>query len=525
MISTMATQLTLSHFFLPSYRLFFVAAPERRASQFHLLHGRSFLAVVCASSPNKTSVASRKQTKTNADLCNDLREFISEIGLPDGHIPSLKELSQHGRQDLANIVRRRGYKLIRELLAASQESKVSDSDIEGSLTEDKSNKEEDELTGPDENGKELTEYMLSSHEDMLGDGSTKPSLQEKVAKFIHSGELEEIEGNEGPSSQVLCESDSVNLENGSILTAQLVNSTSQFSDEAANTDKDLEVEIVTKEDQAEINRIKVMLHNKELELSQLKEQIEKNKQALSELQAKAETEISKAQKLLLDKDAELLAAEESLSGLKQVQVEYWGEGETVQVAGSFNGWHHGVTLDPQPSSNITDPVELSNTRLWRSMLWLYPGIYEIKFIVDGKWMIDPMKEVLEALDRCLDLSLSWLNHGIYLIDSSIGATLVTWKKKAMAKDLHPKLLAGMFFFSLRATGGVTSLLTSDKPILESPHAVTGLIGLTLLAIQTALPTLFEGNPGLRNVHGILGSGIVTLFLVHAALGLQLGLSF
>lgn len=99
-------------------------------------------------------------------------------------------------------------------------------------------------------------------------------------------------------------------------------------------------------------------------------------------------------------------------------------------------------------------------------------------------------------------------------------------EKAMAKDLHPKLLAGMFFFfSLGATGGVISLLTSDKPILESPHAVTGLIGLTLLATQASLPTLFEGNSGLRNVHGILGSGIMALFLVHAALGLQLGLSY
>nr|GFC82407.1 di-heme cytochrome, transmembrane [Tanacetum cinerariifolium] len=44
---------------------------------------------------------------------------------------------------------------------------------------------------------------------------------------------------------------------------------------------------------------------------------------------------------------------------------------------------------------------------------------------------------------------------------------------------------------LGATGGVISLLTSDKPILESPHAVTGLIGLTLLAAQTSLPILFE----------------------------------
>ncbi|XP_022143716.1 uncharacterized protein LOC111013557 [Momordica charantia] len=100
------------------------------------------------------------------------------------------------------------------------------------------------------------------------------------------------------------------------------------------------------------------------------------------------------------------------------------------------------------------------------------------------------------------------------------------EEKAKAKDLHPKLLGGMFFFfALGATGGITSLLTSDKPIFESPHAVTGFIGLALLTVQTLLPSLFEDNPGLRNVHGILGSGIMTLFLIHAALGLQLGLGY
>ncbi|TYK07320.1 uncharacterized protein E5676_scaffold202G00350 [Cucumis melo var. makuwa] len=100
------------------------------------------------------------------------------------------------------------------------------------------------------------------------------------------------------------------------------------------------------------------------------------------------------------------------------------------------------------------------------------------------------------------------------------------EEKAYAKDLHPKLLGGMFFFfALGATGGIISLLTSDKPIFESPHAVTGFIGLALLTVQTLLPSLFEDNPGLRNVHGILGSGIMTLFLIHAAFGLQLGLSY
>ncbi|EPS59547.1 hypothetical protein M569_15259, partial [Genlisea aurea] len=100
------------------------------------------------------------------------------------------------------------------------------------------------------------------------------------------------------------------------------------------------------------------------------------------------------------------------------------------------------------------------------------------------------------------------------------------EEKAKAKDLHPKLLGGMFFFfAVGAIGGITSLLTSDKPILESPHAVTGLVGLGLLAVQTVLPALFEGNPGLRNAHGILGSGIMTLFFLHAVLGVQLGLSY
>ena len=42
----------------------------------------------------------------------------------------------------------------------------------------------------------------------------------------------------------------------------------------------------------------------------------------------------------------------------------------------------------------------------------------------------------------------------------------------MAKDLHPKLLAGMFFFfALGATGGITALLTSDKPIFERYQAL------------------------------------------------------
>lgn len=59
---------------------------------------------------------------------------MSIVGLPEGHIPSMKELSEHGRKDLANIVRRRGYKLIGELIG--NRTKVNEiSDLETTSSE------------------------------------------------------------------------------------------------------------------------------------------------------------------------------------------------------------------------------------------------------------------------------------------------------------------------------------------------------------------------------------------------------
>lgn len=112
---------------------------------------------------------------------------------------------------------------------------------------------------------------------------------------------------------------------------------------------------------------------------------------------------------------------------------------------------------------------------------------------------------------------SWLGWQIRLSDDAA--------VKAKAKEAHPKILAGLFFFfTAGAVGGVTSLVTTGKPIFESPHALTGFIGLALLTIQTLLPVFFEGNPSIRSVHAWFGSGIMALFLVHFALGLQLGFS-
>lgn len=476
------------------------------------------------------------------------------VGLPQDHVPSTKELSQHGRQDLANIVRRRGYKFVRELLTTQiyqQDEKVKDladdislsresTEIERQTTglvddisvsgEGKAMKDEEyvndladdisfpsKATGVDMQTENLAEDVSLSNEATedennisnfpddillsseatelerqtehfsekvslcdeatkdaevrinLGDegvslscehtmstdngleisiepkpdnlgytslySSSGASLEEKVAKFVQEGELDDIEENQfevlsrSPSadstevtkSQGAIESNSNSIHGayedlafsgtgGSDLSSgHLTLSNQQVEHPARETNasrseilpddkmvvdhnEEIDVEAQKADIQVEISHLRYMLHQKELELMKMQEQIEKEKLALSVLQNKAEKEISEAQKLMYEKDAELRAAEETLSGLKEVEIQYWGEGEIIEIAGSFNGWQQRIRMDPLPSSSILNPTGSRKSRLWRIVLWLYPGVYEIKFIADGHWTVDPQRE-------------------------------------------------------------------------------------------------------------------------------------
>jgi hypothetical protein len=75
------------------------------------------------------------------------------------------------------------------------------------------------------------------------------------------------------------------------------------------------------------------------------------------------------------------------------------------------------------------------------------------------------------------------------------------------------------------TGGVLSLVMQEEQIFESPHFWTGSLIILLLGINAVLAaTKFGGQSGLRAAHAYIGSAAVVLFVVHAALGLKLGLS-
>ncbi|KAK9153901.1 hypothetical protein Sjap_001381 [Stephania japonica] len=395
-------------------------------------HRFSFCQELTKNSRVSTRIRARRGVKSNEELCDELREFVLAVGLPEGHVPSWKDLAEHGRKDLANIVRRRGYKLITELLTSStKEDNITDMSFAENHEATDSCKDESSYTvveGQDQNGNEAAECSTIENSDVESyssgsnggvhllpvakseflDFSAHSSLQEKAAKFVQDGELEILEG-EGDGLNIGYGISSLNARNteepgldkvaeSGASRVELLNfeATSDNAIVVMNAREELKdnstTEVNDGDHQVEIRQLKDMLHQKELELTRLKEQIEKEKLALSALQAKAEHEIGKAREIISAKDEELIAVEESLSGLKEVQIEYWGNAETVEIAGSFNGWHDRVKMDIHPASSSLDFTNSRKSGLWAVVLWLYPGIYEIKFIVDGHWQIDPQRE-------------------------------------------------------------------------------------------------------------------------------------
>jgi len=122
---------------------------------------------------------------------------------------------------------------------------------------------------------------------------------------------------------------------------------------------------------------------------------------------------------------------------------------------------------------------------------------------------------------------------IFVMGTFVGMT--GWKGRLASeqtvalehKSNHRKLAPWMFtFMALGYTGGVLSLVMQEQPILESPHFVTGTVVLGLLAVNGLISVSgFAGDKKqLRTAHAILGSLALAIMIVHALLGLKLGLA-
>lgn len=157
---------------------------------------------------------------------------------------------------------------------------------------------------------------------------------------------------------------------------------------------------------------------------------------------------------------------------------------------------------------------------------------------------------MSALSEFLELIAAWFRSlgipepvvhwghpvmmGIVVVAMGSAVGITGWRGRlaseatiaGQSRNAHPKIAGWMFLFmALGFTGGVLSLVMQQQPIFESPHFWTGLLLLSLLGFNGLIAlTGFGGSKSLRTVHAFLGSIALVLMIVHALLGLNLGLS-
>ncbi|KAK2428725.1 protein PTST, chloroplastic [Trifolium repens] len=103
---------------------------------------------------------------------------------------------------------------------------------------------------------------------------------------------------------------------------------------------------------------------------------------LAVLEGKMTLAIMDAQKALDEKQKKIDHVHKALTLLKPTCVVWPNIASEVFLLGSFDGW------------SSQRKMEKSNTGIFSVYLQLYPGTYEIKFIVDGEWKIDPLRPVV-----------------------------------------------------------------------------------------------------------------------------------
>lgn len=73
----------------------------------------------------------------------------------------------------------------------------------------------------------------------------------------------------------------------------------------------------------------------------------------------------------------------SLSRKKPISISWLGSAQDVKLMGSFDGWTNGEQLSPDHDYAGGGIAEFSGEVLLR------PGVYEVKFLVDGRWQLMP----------------------------------------------------------------------------------------------------------------------------------------
>ncbi|CAH9115273.1 unnamed protein product [Cuscuta europaea] len=103
---------------------------------------------------------------------------------------------------------------------------------------------------------------------------------------------------------------------------------------------------------------------------------------LNVLEGKMTLSVSDAQKMMEKKQSRIDGFHIAMQLLRTVHIVWPNSASEVLVAGSFDSW------------TSKRKMEKSSSGIFSLTLMLYPGRYEIKFIVDGKWRVDPLRPIV-----------------------------------------------------------------------------------------------------------------------------------
>lgn len=120
----------------------------------------------------------------------------------------------------------------------------------------------------------------------------------------------------------------------------------------------------------------------ETKVMHAQEELRSIRAKIAVLEGKMALEIIERNKIIEEKQRRLDEVEKALSELRTVYLVWPNPASEVLLTGSFDGW------------TSQRRMEKSERGIFSLNLRLYPGRYEIKFIVDGVWRNDPLRPTL-----------------------------------------------------------------------------------------------------------------------------------
>lgn len=119
------------------------------------------------------------------------------------------------------------------------------------------------------------------------------------------------------------------------------------------------------------------------EIMNARDKLRSTRAKIAVFEGKRALALIEAQKIVEQKQRRVYDARRALRLLRSTSIVWPNSASEVLLSGSFDGWASKRKM------------EKSRRGIFSLGLQLYPGKYEIKFIVDGEWRIDPLRPTVK----------------------------------------------------------------------------------------------------------------------------------